>query len=72
MTTGLDTGCVYGGQLTACMLPAATRGGGSFNGLKRLLGRCVGRTADPEGKALTLQQLGGEIVSVPSRQPKIK
>lgn len=64
--TGLDTGCCYGGELTACVIPAASKGGP----LIRLVGwlrRCLGARSS-KGRALTLHQLGGKIVAVPSRQ----
>lgn len=65
---GLDGGCVYGGHLTACVVPPA----GSktlLSKVKELLGHCTARGKHPGG-FLTLQQLGAKIVSVPSRQPK--
>jgi hypothetical protein len=49
--TGLDTGCVYGGRLTACILPAADA----------VQSRLTGLSGAP-----TLDQLGGILVSVPA------
>lgn len=63
---GLDTGCCYGGELTACVIPAAS----STGPLTRLVGwlrQCLG-AGSRNSRALSLHQLGGKIVAVPSQQ----
>ncbi len=65
---GLDTGCVYGGQLTACVLPPASSGLAGW--LRRFAARWLGRRREDD--APTLKELGGHIVLVPSRQPSPK
>lgn len=55
--TGLDTGCVYGNQLTACVLPPV-----------QIMLEAV-RTHCPAGSPPpTLEVLGGRIVTVPARE----
>ena len=56
--TGLDTGCCYGGELTACVLPP----------LESLeTGTCDGSLGDEKKAPPTLADLGGKIVKVRSR-----
>ena len=52
--TGLDTGCVYGGHLTACVIPIL-RG---IEACEKL----------PHGSVPTLDDLGAQLVSVPARK----
>jgi len=59
--TGVDTGCVYGGQLSACVLPPLVELRKSAEFVRKLAG----------GQPLTLEDLQGEIVSVPSSQPPL-
>ena len=54
--TGLDTGCVYGGRLTACVLPP----------VEQLVTSDALRRRLEAGEAPTLDDLQGEIVSVPA------
>ena len=56
--TGLDTACCSGGALSACVLPP----------LSELRRRQGFRRKLRAGKPLTLQDLGGRIISVPSQQ----
>ncbi len=51
--TGLDTGCVYGGSLTACVMPIV---------LQTPLFEKLGFVAP------TLDDLGAELISVPARR----
>mmetsp|Transcript_15576 Transcript_15576/g.47025 ORF Transcript_15576/g.47025 Transcript_15576/m.47025 type:complete len:368 (+) Transcript_15576:133-1236(+) len=62
--TGLDTGCVYGGALTACVIPAGERLPW-WAEIRGAFMRLMGHGKRP----LTLKELGGTIVSVPSQQP---
>ncbi len=65
MAAGLDTGCVYGGELTACVVPAAQRAPLPAR-LKAAFLRLLGRHGK---RPSTLRELGATIVSVPSQQP---
>jgi hypothetical protein len=50
---GLDTGCVYGGSLTCCVLPAQDPEG------------CTPQVSD--GAPRTLQSLGGQLFTVEAK-----
>ena len=52
--TGLDTGCVYGGSLTACVIPIPQA--------VEVVSKLKYKTAP------TLEDLGAQLVSVPARQ----
>lgn len=65
---GIDTGCVYGGELTACVIPAAAAAPLQTR-IKDAFLCLIGRSAK---RPLTLRELGGTLVSVPSQQPALK
>lgn len=54
--TGLDTGCCYGGALTACILPPWAQLEASATFVEKLSQR----------QPLTLEDLQGRVVSVPA------
>jgi hypothetical protein len=60
--TGLDSGCVYGGQLTACVLPPLGQ-------LERNDIYCSRRQ---NGQALTLAHLQAELVSVQAEKAYVE
>lgn len=61
--TGLDTGCVYGDRLTACVIPRQPPP------LTRLRSALRSLFFGESKEAPTLNELGATIVSVPSQQP---